>query len=168
MRCFSCGKVIGDKWNAYLELLSRDMSEGWVIRRAALFRDFELILIFSDALDELQLKRYCCRRMVLTHVDLIEKLLHYNRAFFSSGLALFVDQDNAESPLQQLWSGQKTKCTSSRRFVQGTSIFRIIDSFFLRSSSVSSIWSVFSASPGSDEEGLCRLYDFISRCLVPA
>lgn len=33
----------------------------------------------SDALDQLQLKRYCCRRMVLTHVDLIEKLLLYNR-----------------------------------------------------------------------------------------
>lgn len=31
----------------------------------------------SDALDQLGCKRYCCRRMVMTHVDLIEKLLKY-------------------------------------------------------------------------------------------
>ena len=31
----------------------------------------------SDAMNELGLKRYCCRRMVLTHVDLISKLLEY-------------------------------------------------------------------------------------------
>ena len=54
MRCFTCGKVVGNKWDSYLELLKADYSEG-------------------DALDELRLKRYCCRRMVLTHVDLIEK-----------------------------------------------------------------------------------------------
>ena len=33
--------------------------------------------ICSDALDALGLKRYCCRRMLLAHVDLIEKLLNY-------------------------------------------------------------------------------------------
>lgn len=34
-------------------------------------------VIHSDALDALGLKRYCCRRMLLGHVDLIEKLLNY-------------------------------------------------------------------------------------------
>ncbi|CAG5037663.1 unnamed protein product [Parnassius apollo] len=58
VRCFTCGKVIGNKWEAYLGLLQAEYTEG-------------------DALDALGLKRYCCRRMLLGHVDLIEKLLNY-------------------------------------------------------------------------------------------
>ncbi|XP_014437974.1 DNA-directed RNA polymerases I, II, and III subunit RPABC5 [Tupaia chinensis] len=52
------GKIVGNKWEAYLGLLQAEYTEG-------------------DALDALGLKRYCCRRMLLAHVDLIEKLLNY-------------------------------------------------------------------------------------------
>ncbi|KAJ1918347.1 DNA-directed RNA polymerase II subunit L [Mycoemilia scoparia] len=59
VRCFTCGKVVGNKWEPYLALLEKEVSEG-------------------DAMDMLGLERYCCRRMVLTHVDFIEKLMQYN------------------------------------------------------------------------------------------
>ncbi|KAL2110848.1 hypothetical protein VUR80DRAFT_620 [Thermomyces stellatus] len=58
VRCFSCGKVVGDMWERYLRLLDEGLPDG-------------------DAMDQLGLRRYCCRRMVMTHVDLIEKLLKY-------------------------------------------------------------------------------------------
>ena len=59
VRCFTCGKVIANKYDTYKGLLTAGQDE-------------------QQALDALKLHRYCCRRMLLTHVDLIQKLLTYN------------------------------------------------------------------------------------------
>ncbi|MBD53125.1 MAG: DNA-directed RNA polymerase subunit N [Acidimicrobiaceae bacterium] len=59
VRCFTCGKVIGNKWNTYLAQLGNGSTE-------------------EQALDNLGLRRYCCRTMILSHVNLIDKLLLYN------------------------------------------------------------------------------------------
>ena len=58
IRCFTCSKVTGNKWIPYLKLLSQGMSE-------------------KDALTKLGLKRYCCRRILLTHVDLLSRILNF-------------------------------------------------------------------------------------------
>ena len=55
IRCFTCGKVIANKYEKYLKLCKENKNE-----------DQEKIF------EELKFKRYCCRRMLLTHVSLIE------------------------------------------------------------------------------------------------
>jgi DNA-directed RNA polymerase subunit N len=56
VRCFTCGKAIGDKWEEFV----RRTRQGEEPKRV---------------LDELGVTRYCCRRMLLTQVDLLEDIM---------------------------------------------------------------------------------------------
>lgn len=59
VRCFTCNKVIGDKWETYQDMINDGKSP-------------------KEALDTLGLKKYCCRRIILGHVDIIAKVLKYS------------------------------------------------------------------------------------------
>lgn len=58
VRCFSCGKVVGGMWEDFSKRVEKGENAGKV-------------------LDELGIERYCCRRMLLAHVDLMDDLLKY-------------------------------------------------------------------------------------------
>ena len=58
VRCFTCGKVIGHLWEEYKKRVSAGEEPGKV-------------------LDSLGLKRYCCRTIFLSHVDLIEEVAKF-------------------------------------------------------------------------------------------
>lgn len=64
VRCFSCGNVIGNKWEQFSAEIDK-------INTDDLKNDNKPI---KNILDNLKLKRYCCRRMMLGHVDLIDKI----------------------------------------------------------------------------------------------
>lgn len=72
IRCFTCGKILGDKWDTYLDLIRQN--SGDPEQKSVINVNVKDIKKTPEgkALDQLNLKRYCCRRHMLTHVDLIE------------------------------------------------------------------------------------------------
>lgn len=70
IRCFTCGKVLADKWDYYVkkceELENNDKEKKDNKYFTEPFKE--------KILDDLQLNKYCCRRMMLSHVDIIDNL----------------------------------------------------------------------------------------------
>ncbi|MDK2833148.1 MAG: DNA-directed polymerase subunit [Methanolobus sp.] len=58
VRCFTCGKVISSSWEEF----KRRVNEGEEP---------------AKVLDNLGITRYCCRRMILSHVELVDVLAPY-------------------------------------------------------------------------------------------
>jgi DNA-directed RNA polymerase subunit N len=58
VRCFSCGKVVGHLWEDYKKRV--DAGED-----------------AAKVMNELGLKRYCCRQLFLGHVDLLKEVAQF-------------------------------------------------------------------------------------------
>ena len=68
VRCFTCGKVIGNRWEYYLKKKA-EYSQSEEDSYIDIFNP-DIETPEFKALHDCKLKRICCRRMFLTHVDL--------------------------------------------------------------------------------------------------
>jgi len=72
IRCFTCGMVLADKYRFYLaEVRKKKLAAGLKVDRVIyLTKDNMEKTAEGEVLDELRLNNMCCRRHMLTHVDI--------------------------------------------------------------------------------------------------
>jgi DNA-directed RNA polymerase subunit N (RpoN/RPB10) len=77
IKCFTCGMVIADKYRFYVEevrkkkLAKRGNDKSIDIDKIIyLTQEFHEKTPEGEVLDELNMKKMCCRRHFLTHVDI--------------------------------------------------------------------------------------------------
>ena len=78
IRCFTCNGVIGNKWEPFQKEKNAMLKEGKTEMEAT----NEALLKVS-----LEQENYCCRRMLISHVDVIDNMLLYSK------VGIFEDKD---------------------------------------------------------------------------
>ncbi len=58
IRCFTCGSLVGDKYDMFTDQVKAGVNP-------------------CEVLDSMDIKRYCCRRMILSNIDIIDQTLPY-------------------------------------------------------------------------------------------
>lgn len=58
VRCFSCGAVVADKWEEYDKRVNKNHEDA------------------GKVLDSMGVKRYCCRRMFVSNLELIDEFMN--------------------------------------------------------------------------------------------
>ena len=58
VRCFTCGKLVADKWEGFTQRVNAGEDP-------------------KKVLDSLGVTRYCCRRMILGHVEISDSILRF-------------------------------------------------------------------------------------------
>ena len=58
VRCFTCGSVVGEHWEPFTERVEDGEDP-------------------AEVLDDLGVNRHCCRRMLVSHTDLVDVVAPY-------------------------------------------------------------------------------------------
>ena len=76
VRCFTCNKVIGDKYSTYLlkiqEAQKSNPDSNIIIDTNTIKNGLVEESYQGKILNDLEIKRYCCRRMFFTQVDIVD------------------------------------------------------------------------------------------------
>lgn len=72
VKCFTCGTVLGDKYRFYQDQVRKmKIQQGDTVKKVVyLTKEFMDKASEGQVLDELRLSNVCCRRHMLTHVDI--------------------------------------------------------------------------------------------------
>jgi DNA-directed RNA polymerase subunit N (RpoN/RPB10) len=72
VKCFTCGMVLANKYRYYVEEVRKNkLEKGMDLERVLyLTKEFSEKTVEGEVLDSLKLNKMCCRRHMLTHVDI--------------------------------------------------------------------------------------------------
>lgn len=84
VRCYTCGEILSDKWIPYVAAVQNDKNKANIeVKSEKDLLELKYIdvknpepekSIEGKILDELELHKYCCRRMMLGNVHIISYL----------------------------------------------------------------------------------------------
>lgn len=74
MRCMTCGNMIASKWLKYVEIRDNAATDARSNLITNDISDLENETAECKALDAVGCTRYCCRRHLLSHTDIIDLL----------------------------------------------------------------------------------------------
>tara|TARA_B110000971_G_scaffold168758_1_gene173189 strand:+ start:1259 stop:1537 length:279 start_codon:yes stop_codon:yes gene_type:complete len=88
VRCFTCNRVLASKYKKYKQLIkedaSRRMEDGSPQIENILSGDdisvdpktnsSEVIELYKGIFKQIGIDRYCCKRCIISHIDLIDKI----------------------------------------------------------------------------------------------
>ena len=88
IRCFTCNKVLASKYGKYKELIQVENERRLLAQQPKLdnilsgdditidntTHSSEITILYKNIFEQIGVERYCCKRCIISHVDLIDKI----------------------------------------------------------------------------------------------